>query len=105
MSDAYTYPSLQVTLGVSTLHYIPMVESLRAEVVQLRSERSNICLKALSENRSPTGGEAARVRELNRELVDREPELLVILEGLYTALREDMELAKPQEQPRLLALL
>lgn len=96
MSDAYTYPYLQVTLGVSTLHYIPMVESLRAEVVQLRNERSDICLKALSENRSPTEDEAARVRVLNRELVGREPELLVILECLYTALRNDMELAEPQ---------
>ncbi|KZN20710.1 MULTISPECIES: hypothetical protein [Pseudomonas] len=96
MSDAYTYPSFLVTLGVSTLHYIPMVESLRAEVLQLRSERANIGLKALSENRSPTGDEVARVRVLNRELVDREPELLVILECLYSALREDMELAKSQ---------
>jgi hypothetical protein len=96
MSDAYTYPSLQVTLGVMTLHYIPMVESLRAEVAQLRSERSDICLKALAENRSPTADEVARVRELNKELVNREPELLVILEGFYTALREDMELTKPQ---------
>jgi len=26
MSDAYNYPSLQITLGVSTLHYIAMVE-------------------------------------------------------------------------------
>ena len=96
MSDAYTYPSLQVTLGVSTLHYIPMVESLRAEVVELRNERSDICLKTLSENRSPTEDEAARVRVLNRELVGREPELLVILECLYIALRNDIELAQPQ---------
>jgi len=52
-------------------------------------------LKTLSENRGPTGDEAARVRVLNSELVGREPELLVILECLYTALRDDMELAKP----------
>lgn len=96
MSDAYTYPSLQVTLGVMTLHYIPMVESIRAEVAQLRSERSEICLRSLAEDRSPTADEVARVRELNKELVKREPELLVILEGLYAALREDMDRASQQ---------
>ncbi|MCU9527466.1 hypothetical protein [Pseudomonas mosselii] len=96
MSDAYIYPSRQVTLGVMTLHYLPMVESLRSELVQIRSERANICMKALSENRSPTDEEVTRVRELNKELVNKEPELLVILESLYSALCEDMESAKPQ---------
>ncbi|HFL7937871.1 hypothetical protein IYR97_23345 (plasmid) [Pseudomonas fulva] len=96
MSDAYIYPSQQVTLGVMTLHYIPMVESLRAELVQIRNERSNICMKALSENRSPTAEEVTRVRELNKELGNKEPELLVILESLYTALCDDMESAKQQ---------
>lgn len=96
MSDAFNYPSLQVTLGVMTLHYIHIMESLRAEVAQLRSERSDIGLKALVENRSPTADEVAWVRELNKKLVNSEPELLVILEALYAALREDMELAKPQ---------
>lgn len=96
MSDAYTYPSLQVTFGVMTLHYISMVESLRAEVAQLRSDRSDIGLKSVAENRDPTLSELAQVRGLNKELVNKEPELLVILERLYAALREDMDRAKQQ---------